>query len=106
MWRNLTVERNGKTGEVVSLHVRSPARVRLTAEQAKSRAHNLKPIKIEADGAGEYEVVKPIEFKLGETFGVNGTVSTRKELVAEAEKEFKRIRKLRDKEVWSDYWTI
>ena len=105
-WRTVTVERNGKTGEfeVVSLHVRAPARVRLTADQAKPRAHNLKAVKIQADGAGEYEVVRPIEFKLGETFGVNGAVSTRKELVAAAEKEFRRIQKLRAKEHWDERW--
>ena len=48
--------------------------VGLSAEQAKSRAHNLKPVKPGKDGAGEYEVVHPIQFKRGETFGFSGQV--------------------------------
>ena len=103
-WRTLTVECGKENKLEATLHVRAPARVRLTADQAKPRAHNLKAVKIEDDGVGEYEVVKPIEFKVGETFRVNGTVSTRKELIVEAEKEFRRIQKLRSKEVWNEYW--
>lgn len=39
----------------------------LTKEQAMPRAHNLKEI-----GKGRYEVVKPVEFKIGETIGYEG----------------------------------
>ena len=48
--------------------------VALTAQQAKVRAHNLKPVHVEKDGAGEYEVVNLIQFKRGESFGYSGEV--------------------------------
>jgi hypothetical protein len=46
--------------------------VGLSAAQAKTRAHNLKPVKTGNDGAGEYEIVNPIQFKRGEVFGFGG----------------------------------
>lgn len=49
--------------------------VGLSAEQAKTRSHNLKAIKVDKKGAGEYEVVNPIQFKRGETFAYSGEMS-------------------------------
>ncbi|MFA6121916.1 MAG: hypothetical protein WCT35_04885 [Sideroxydans sp.] len=39
----------------------------LTKEQARPRRHNLKEV-----GKGRYEIVNPVEFKLGEEFGYEG----------------------------------
>lgn len=44
-------------------------RVRIDADQAKTRAHNLKPT-----GEGVFEIVHPIQFKRGERFGWDGEV--------------------------------
>ncbi|TAK45259.1 MAG: hypothetical protein EPO27_10595 [Betaproteobacteria bacterium] len=44
-------------------------RVRIDVEQAKTRAHNLKPL-----GEGLHEIVNPIQFKRGERFGWDGEV--------------------------------
>jgi hypothetical protein len=48
-----------------SLPVMPGRKVRLTPEQARSRAHNLERI-----GNDEYVVVNPLEFKRGETLGI------------------------------------
>lgn len=48
--------------------------VQLTREQAKPRLHNLKPVKVDKDGAGVYSVEQPIQFKRGEKFGYDGQV--------------------------------
>lgn len=45
-------------------------RVELTEAQAKERGHLLR----ESGAKGVYEVVKPIEFKVGEVFGYDGTL--------------------------------
>lgn len=39
----------------------------LTAEQAKHRAHNLKPL-----GKNRHEIINPVEFKAGEEIGYEG----------------------------------
>ena len=44
-------------------------KVVLSAEQARSRLHNLAALNAGERGDGVYEIVKPIEFKRGETFG-------------------------------------
>lgn len=44
------------------------SRVKLTAEQFRPREHALRDI----DKGGTYEIVQPIEFKLGETFEYSG----------------------------------
>jgi hypothetical protein len=55
--------------------------VRLTAEQARPRRHNLKALNVTHDGAGEYEVVAPIQFKRGETFLFEGQALTRDQVI-------------------------
>lgn len=47
--------------------------VQLTAAQAKTRLHNLKLVKAGKE-SGVYEVVQPIQFKAGETFGFDGVM--------------------------------
>ena len=44
-------------------------KLELTDVQAKPRMHNLKPVKGEV---GVYEVVEPVEFKVGEIVGFDG----------------------------------
>ena len=44
-------------------------KVVLSAEQARSRLHNLAALDAGERGDGVYEIVNPIEFKRGETFG-------------------------------------
>lgn len=44
--------------------------VRITEQQAKTRLHNLEPVK---GSDGVYKVVKPIQFKKGEEFEHDGT---------------------------------
>jgi len=39
----------------------------LSANQAKRRKHNLKPVKLDDAGAGVYEIINPVQFKVGET---------------------------------------
>lgn len=56
------------------LYVVGSGRVELSAAQAKTRAHNLKAVLVGQDGAGEYEVVNPVQFKRGEEFGFDGKV--------------------------------
>jgi hypothetical protein len=66
-----------------AVYVVASGLVGLTAEQAKSRTHNLAPVKGQVDpdpksktfGAGVYEVVRPIQFKRGEEFGYSGEVA-------------------------------
>jgi hypothetical protein len=54
----------------------------LTAEQAGSRAHNLKNL-----GEGRFQVVNNIEFKKGETFGFEGTPpKTLQKIMVDSEK--------------------
>lgn len=48
--------------------------VKLSAEQARARLHNLKAVDTKKDGSGVYQVVQPIQFKRGETFGFDGDV--------------------------------
>lgn len=48
----------------------------LVGEQAKARMHNLKAVKVDKKtGDGEYEIVNPIQFKRGESFGFSGETS-------------------------------
>ncbi len=55
--------------QVVEKHIEIGAgRVMLDADQFKTRSHNLS--KPDADGV--CEIVKPIQFKAGETFGFDG----------------------------------
>jgi hypothetical protein len=49
-------------------------KVGLTAEQAKTRLHNLNPSIIGRDGSGVYEVRAPIQFKRGEKFDFDGQI--------------------------------
>ena len=48
--------------------------VKLSAEQARARLHNLKAVDTKKDGSGVYQVTNPIQFKRGETFGFDGDV--------------------------------
>jgi len=43
--------------------------LRLEKDQAKTRAHNLKLINPKA---GTYEIINPVEFKVGEVIGYDG----------------------------------
>ncbi len=62
------------TVEAVSYTVSSGI-IGITGAQAKTRLHNLKPVKVDAKtGDGEYEVLRPVQFKLGEKFGFSGQV--------------------------------
>lgn len=51
-------------------------RVKLTDAQARDRAHNLRHI-----GGGAYEILRPINFKMGEKLGFDGDV--RKDMASE-----------------------
>ena len=42
--------------------------IALSEAQAKDRLHNLKRLM----GKGRYEIVKPVEFKIGEVLGLEG----------------------------------
>lgn len=54
----------------ISLHT---GRVVLDAKQASRRKHLLKPIEVDKDGAGTYEIIKgPVNFKKDEIFGYDG----------------------------------
>jgi len=60
------------TVQDASLNVNS-GRVSLSGAQWKARAMNLKAVEADAKtGAGIYEVMNPIQFKKGETFGFDG----------------------------------
>ena len=80
--------------------------VGLSAEQAKTRLHNLKPITGKVDerkdsktrGAGEYEVVNPVQFKRGETFGYSGEVGKTGQLRDPEAEELKRMERAEDLE--------
>lgn len=52
-----------KVGKLAQFH--PGAKLGLTAEQAKTRAHNLKDL-----GDGVYEVLRSVQFKAGEVIGV------------------------------------
>jgi hypothetical protein len=57
--------------------------VRLSAAQAKVRAHAVKLVKGEKDG-GIYEVTAQVQFKVGERFGFNGRLGKNGQLVVDA----------------------
>ncbi len=73
--------------------------VGLSAEQAKTRLQNLKPVKGKVDdrkdsktfGAGEYEVMRPIQFKSGEKFGYSGMLAKNGELHDPEAEELQRM---------------
>jgi ABC-type phosphate transport system auxiliary subunit len=65
--------------------------VALTAEQAKARLHNLKPVKVERNGAGEYEVVNQLQFKKGESFGYSGVVGKNGQLSDKDAEDLRRM---------------
>lgn len=46
--------------------------VQLTAAQALTRKHAIKPVEVDDTGAGLYAVVSPLQFKKGEKFGFDG----------------------------------
>lgn len=48
--------------------------IELTAAQAKTRLAALGAAEVNKSGAGVYIVLKPIQFKAGETFGYDGEV--------------------------------
>lgn len=48
--------------------------IKLSAAQAKTRLSALATVDVKEDGAGIYTVLKPIQFKAGETFGYDGEV--------------------------------
>lgn len=48
--------------------------VQLNADQARRRKPFIKPVKVSKDGAGVYDVMIPIMFKVGEEFGFDGDV--------------------------------
>ena len=55
--------------QVIEKHVEIGAgRVMLDADQFKTRSHNLRAIGHD----GVYEIVNPVQFKFGETFGFDG----------------------------------
>lgn len=60
-------------------------KVKLTVEQAATRMHNLLP-----EGDGIFTVVKPIEFKVGETVGIVSAYIPEVE-IAETAEEIKII---------------
>lgn len=53
--------------EVINLHV---GHVALDEDQARRRIHNIKEVK-----NGVYEIINPIQFKIGEKFGYEGEVN-------------------------------
>lgn len=55
------------TGRVLRL---TAGIIQLTREQAKTRLHNLNPLK-EEKTKGIYSIVKPVEFIRGETIGID-----------------------------------
>ena len=57
--------------------------VLLSAEQARSRLHNLEPENVNKDGSGTYVVKNSIQFKRGELFGYDGALP--KSMASEAE---------------------
>lgn len=53
----------------------SSGNIGITGAQAKTRLHNLKPVRVDKkSGDGEYEVLRPVQFKRGEKFGFSGQV--------------------------------
>lgn len=71
--------------------------VKLSAEQARPRMHCLKAVKVDEKGAGTYQVLTPIQFKRGESFGFDGEASKNgvlhdpeAEALAQAEDDDKR----------------
>ena len=62
------------TGRVFGLKT---GRIKLSKEQARKRAHALKPVKGKV-----YEVIAPVEFKRGEEFEVRGDLLSKMALVA------------------------
>ena len=61
--------KNYSAAAVITL---ASGRVKLTPEQYKTRAHNLMPVNA---AAGVYEIVKPVQFKRGESFGYDGILT-------------------------------
>lgn len=57
------------TAVAVTIH---EGRVRMTADQARRRRHHTRPVEGQKD---VFDVVRPFQFKRGETFGYDGEVS-------------------------------
>jgi hypothetical protein len=80
--------------------------VGLSPDQARTRLHNLMPVKGKVDtregsktrGAGEYEVVNPIQFKRGEEFGYSGQVGKDGQLRDPDAERLKALQEEEDKE--------
>lgn len=79
------------TVNVQSMNVNS-GQVKLSAEQAAVRRHALRAIDVNAKtGAGVYEVLQPIQFKRGESFGFDGEISKAGVLSDPAAEELARL---------------
>lgn len=60
-----------KTYSAAVIVTLSSGRLKLTPDQARTRAHNLTPVNATS---GVYEIVKPVQFKRGESFGYDGDI--------------------------------
>lgn len=50
--------------------------ITLSADQAKTRLHQIRPVKVSKETlAGVYEIVIPVQFKQGESFGYDGELN-------------------------------
>ena len=91
--------KNYSAAAVITL---ASGRVKLTPEQYKTRAHNLMPVNA---AAGVYEIVKPVQFKRGESFGYDGILTkamagelmTPEQIRAEADAKAKEEKKAKAK---------
>ncbi len=60
--------------------------VRLSKAQADVRKHALQPVKgakVGKDGEASFEIIKPVQFKIGETFGFEGNLPKQLAVLAE-----------------------
>lgn len=91
--------KNYSAAAVITL---ASGQVKLTPDQYKTRAHNLAPVNA---AAGVYEIVKPVQFKRGESFGFDGSLTkamagelmTPEQIRAEADAKAKEEKKAKAK---------